>query len=214
LLKLDRSFMNDNLLLNDEYKALLLNRFNDDNKKTLREIYSEQGRGFLFAGGSPGWNAIYHLNFSGKYTVIILSNFDEGAQRINKQIDEILLGQDVSPFIPSTDKIILERINEKGADSFANNYEETLKGINIDNDRILNTLGYILLQQGKIEEAISVFTVNTKLFPDIANTFDSLGEAYLKSGNKELAIENYSKALEMNPNNKNAEKILKDLTGK
>jgi CubicO group peptidase (beta-lactamase class C family) len=213
LLKLDRSFMNDNLLLNDEYKALLLNRFNDDNKKTWRKIYSEQDRGFLFAGGSPGWNAIYHLNFSGKYTVIILSNFDEGAQRINKQIDEILLGQDVSPFIPSADKVVLEIIKEKGAEYFVNNYEEALKGISIDNDRILNTLGYIFLQQGKIEEAISVFTVNTKLFPDIANTFDSLGEAYLKAGKKELAIENYSKVLEMDPKNKNAEKILKDLTG-
>jgi tetratricopeptide (TPR) repeat protein len=56
--------------------------------------------------------------------------------------------------------------------------------------------------------------VNTKLFPNIANTYDSLGEAYLKSGNKELAIENYSKVLEMDPKNKNAEKILKDLTGK
>ncbi|MDZ7624965.1 MAG: serine hydrolase [Ignavibacteriaceae bacterium] len=212
LLKLDRSFMNNNLLLNDEYKALLLNRFNEDNKKTWQEIVSEQGRGFLFAGGSPGWNAIYNLNFAGKYTVIILSNIDQGAQRINKQIDDILLGKDVTPLVPSADKVVLEIIKEKGADYFTKNYEEALKGISIDNDRILNSLGYIFFQQGKTEEAISVFTVNTKLFPDIANTFDSLGEAYLKAGNKELAIENYMKAFEMDPNNKNAEKILKDLT--
>ena len=125
----------------------------------------------------------------------------------------ILLGNEDSPLVPSADKVVLEIIKEKGADYFTNNYKEALKGVNIDNDRILNSLGYTFLQQGKTEEAISVFIVNTKLFPDIENTFDSLGEAYLKAGNKELAIENYRKALDMNPNNKNAEKILKDLTG-
>jgi cytochrome c-type biogenesis protein CcmH/NrfG len=56
--------------------------------------------------------------------------------------------------------------------------------------------------------------VNTKLFPEIANTFDSLGEAYLGKGNKELAIENYRKAFKMDPQNKKAEKIIKNLTDK
>jgi cytochrome c-type biogenesis protein CcmH/NrfG len=33
--------------------------------------------------------------------------------------------------------------------------------------------------------------------------YDSLGEAYMKKGEKELAIANYQKSLELNPDNAN-----------
>jgi CubicO group peptidase (beta-lactamase class C family) len=214
LLKLDRSLMNDNRLLNDDYKALMFTRFNDDVKKSWQEIFSKPGRGLAYAGGSPGWNSIYNLQFDGKYTVLILSNFDQAAERINGSIDDVLLGKEIPVLPQSPEKFVYNIIKEKGAGYFADNYKEVLKGIPLDNDRVLNSLGYNFLQEGKTAEAISVFIVNTKLFPDIANTYDSLGEAYLKNGNKELAIENYKKALQMNPDNKNAEKILKELSGK
>jgi CubicO group peptidase (beta-lactamase class C family) len=213
MLKLDRSLMNDNILLNDESKMLLSNRFVPLTGPTWQEIIKSKDFGNGYAGGSPGWNAVYDQNVAGKYTVIILSNFDQGAERIIKSLEDILLGKDVPELKPSADKIIYGIIEEKGSSYFINNYKEILKGISIDNDRLLNTLGYNFLREGKNEEAISVFIVNTKLFPGIANNFDSLGEAYLKDGNKELALENYRKALEMNPGNKNAEKIVKDLSG-
>jgi|WetSurMetagenome_2_1015567.scaffolds.fasta_scaffold02592_6 CubicO group peptidase (beta-lactamase class C family) len=213
LLKLDRSLMNDNVLLNDKYKVLLLNRFNADINSTFQELLAEPDFGMGVAGGSPGWNAVYDQIVAGKYTVIILSNFDQGAEKLIKNINGILLGKDISPLTPSAGKIIYAIIKEKGASYFVNNYLEVLKGIEIEDDGMLNMLGYNFLQGGKTDEAISVFIVNTKLFPEIANTFDSLGEAYLKKGNKELAIENYRKAFKMDPQNKNAEKIIKDLTG-
>ena len=43
--------------------------------------------------------------------------------------------------------------------------------------------------------------VNVKLYPEAWNTYDSLGEAYAIKGNKELAIKNYEKSMELNPNN-------------
>jgi cytochrome c-type biogenesis protein CcmH/NrfG len=43
------------------------------------------------------------------------------------------------------------------------------------------------------------------------NTYDCLGEAYLKAGNKELAIKNYKKSLELNPKNDNAMKVLEKI---
>ena len=213
LLKLDRSLMNDNVLLNDKYKVLLLNRFSADINKSFQELLAEPDFGIGVAGGSPGWNAVYDQNVAGKYTVIILSNFDQGAEKLIKNVNGILQGKDILPLTPSAGKIIYDIIKEKGASYFINNYRDVLKGIQIEDDGMLNMLGYNFLQDGKTDEAISVFIVNTKLFPEIANTFDSLGEAYLKKGNKELAIENYKKAFEMNPQNKNAEKIIKDLTG-
>jgi cytochrome c-type biogenesis protein CcmH/NrfG len=49
------------------------------------------------------------------------------------------------------------------------------------------------------------------LFPDSWNTYDSLGEAYLKQGNKELAAENYRRSLELNPDNQGAVDAVKKL---
>ena len=56
LLKLDRSLMNDNVLLNDEHKVLLLNRFNTDIKISFAELLTKPDFGMGVAGGSPGWN--------------------------------------------------------------------------------------------------------------------------------------------------------------
>ena len=46
---------------------------------------------------------------------------------------------------------------------------------------------------------------------DTINAFDSLGEAYMNKGDKPLAIKNYEKSLEFNPNNGNAEDMIKKL---
>lgn len=78
----------------------------------------------------------------------------------------------------------------------------------------LNNLGYELLTAGKINEAIAIFKLNTEFYPQAFNTYDSLGEAYIKAGNKELAIKNYEKSLELNPKNTNAEEQLKKLKEK
>ncbi len=63
----------------------------------------------------------------------------------------------------------------------------------------LNTSGYNLLSQNKVDEAIEVLKLNVKLFPNSWNTYDSLGEAYALAGKKELAIENYEKSIQLNP---------------
>jgi pimeloyl-ACP methyl ester carboxylesterase len=75
----------------------------------------------------------------------------------------------------------------------------------------MNVLGYQHLQSGKIKEAIELFKLNVQAYPESANTYDSLGEAYMKNDEKELAIKNYNKSLELDPNNKNAEEILEKL---
>ena len=75
----------------------------------------------------------------------------------------------------------------------------------------MNALGYQFLQNGKIKDAIELFRLNTFAYPKSWNVYDSLGEAYLKDGQEELAIENYKKSLELNPNNTNAQKVLKNL---
>jgi len=75
----------------------------------------------------------------------------------------------------------------------------------------LNDLGYSLLQQRKVAEAITVFKVNVDLYPQSANVYDSLAEAYMTNGEKQLAIANYKKSVELNPQNTNAVGMLKKL---
>jgi CubicO group peptidase (beta-lactamase class C family) len=78
----------------------------------------------------------------------------------------------------------------------------------------LNTLGYTLMRQNKLPEAIAVFGLNVEFYPNSWNVYDSLGEAYMKNGDKELAITNYRKSLELNPKNTGAVEALKKLEGK
>ncbi|MEI6613386.1 MAG: alpha/beta fold hydrolase [Chrysiogenales bacterium] len=72
----------------------------------------------------------------------------------------------------------------------------------------MNRLGYTYLQEGKIKDAIELLRINTVAFPDSANVFDSLGEAYMKDGQNGPAIVNYEKSLLLNPNNANAKDVL------
>lgn len=78
-------------------------------------------------------------------------------------------------------------------------------------ERELNRLGYRLLREQKLSDAIAVFKLNVEAHPQSANAYDSLGEAYMTNGDKALAIENYKKSLTLNPQNANAMEKLKQL---
>lgn len=75
----------------------------------------------------------------------------------------------------------------------------------------LNTLGYVLMGQKKQNQALNVFLINAKIYPLVANVYDSLGETYFKMGNKDKAIECYKKVLQLDPNNKSALAMLNKL---
>jgi CubicO group peptidase (beta-lactamase class C family) len=75
----------------------------------------------------------------------------------------------------------------------------------------LNRLGYYLLQHKNTDDAIQVFKLNVEEYPRHWNCYDSLGEAYLIAGQKELAIRNYEKSMELNPKNDNGAATLKRL---
>lgn len=80
-----------------------------------------------------------------------------------------------------------------------------------DLERFLNTEGYQHLGEGEYEMAIRVFRLNTELFPESSNVWDSIGEAYMEAGQEDLAIHNYEKSLELNPHNENAKQMLRKL---
>ncbi len=65
----------------------------------------------------------------------------------------------------------------------------------------LNAYGYELMGQGKINEALEIFKLNVKQYPNSWNVYDSLGEVLLASGDKKGAIANYKLALSKAPEN-------------
>jgi tetratricopeptide (TPR) repeat protein len=75
----------------------------------------------------------------------------------------------------------------------------------------INGVGQSLLRSGKLQEAIEILKINARLSPEVAGAFVSLGQAYAAAGQNNLAIENYEKALQLNPKNENARKALEKL---
>ena len=62
-------------------------------------------------------------------------------------------------------------------------------------------------------KAIEWFNLNTTNYPHSYINYDSLGFVYAQSGNKELAIKNYQKSLELNPEHRRAAEQIRRLTG-
>ena len=73
------------------------------------------------------------------------------------------------------------------------------------------SFGYELMQMDELDAAITVFELNNQSYPESANTFDSLGEAYLAAGNKQKALASYKSALKLNPNSESAKQAIEKL---
>ncbi len=77
-----------------------------------------------------------------------------------------------------------------------------------DNNSALIRVGYKLLAQNKYQSAIKIFKLAATEFPDHANAFDSLAEAYYISGNLKAALLNYQASVKLDPQNKNGRKMI------
>jgi dienelactone hydrolase len=74
-----------------------------------------------------------------------------------------------------------------------------------------NLLGYQLLQDGNARDAVEIFRLNVDAYPNSANVYDSLSDAYLALGNREEALRYAEKALEMLPKDAEASENFKTL---
>ncbi len=110
---------------------------------------------------------------------------------------------------------LLERaINESGVEAALNVFadiKESPPGDYYFNEVELNDVGYRLIEKEKLLEAIAVFKLIVASYPGSFNAFDSLAEGFLLSGDKEQALINYRKSLELFPGNLGAQVKLEEL---
>lgn len=106
---------------------------------------------------------------------------------------------------------LLYRDGAAKAREFYRREKAKFPGERIFSEAALNQTGYNRLYRGETDEAILIFALNAEAYPDSANAFDSLAGAYMFAGEKEQALKYYKKSLELNPENENAKRRIKQL---
>jgi CubicO group peptidase (beta-lactamase class C family) len=167
-------------------------------------------------GAINGFSALIARAVEKRQTVIILDNVNLGRLhgQITHSIISILNGQPFDAPKKSITETLYKIAVEKNVVSAVAEYRK-LKAENSPmydfSEKELNILGYQLLGLKRRKDAIEIFKLNVEMFPNSSNPYDTLGEAYLEDGQKELALANYKKAVELDPKNANALLIVKRL---
>lgn len=170
-----------------------------DSKRRLRQ-----------SGGTFGFASYCDLYPDQRVAIVLLANeSDQTTQdrlkEISEQIMDALYGE------PAVLKALNAGLASRGysqAIAVVDDMRKKHPELHLTEDYV-NSWGYRLVGQTKLQEAIAIFKLNVSLFPNGANTYDSLAETYERVGNRKLAIENYKRALALNPQNTNAAEYLK-----
>ncbi|HYV09573.1 MAG TPA: serine hydrolase [Pyrinomonadaceae bacterium] len=166
-------------------------------------------------GGINGFSTTIMRFPNEKNLVVMLDNTgSEYVNRLGESIGKILYNQPYEPPKISIVSVLDKTIAEKGIEAGIAQYRDMKAKQSATYDFAepeLNRLGYQLLRTGKPKEAIEIFKLNVEAYPKGFNTYDSLAEAYMTINERELAIQNYKKSVELNPNNTTAVEIIKSL---
>lgn len=129
----------------------------------------------------------------------------------NKPIDYNFIKLEDDEKVPS--EYLANKEFDKALEGYLAIKEKDSLDSSID-EKYLNSLGYKKLREQNFETAKAIFTINVALYPKSPNVYDSLGEAYMKSGDTVRAIENYKKSLTFDSGNFRAKQQLKKLEKK
>ncbi|MGI8897032.1 MAG: serine hydrolase [Pyrinomonadaceae bacterium] len=170
-------------------------------------------------GGINGFNTVIVRFPAQKHLIAMLDNTSQGRslEQLERELTNILYNQPYNLPKMSVAEVLFKTIGEKGIEAGLVQYRDLkTRQANVYDfsEPELNRLGYQLLEAKKLKEAVEIFKLNVEAYPKGFNTYDSLGEAYMISGNTELAILNYKKSLELNPQNTGATEMLKRLENK
>jgi tetratricopeptide (TPR) repeat protein len=148
--------------------------------------------------------------------LIVLLNNTGGTDlnSMSRGLKNILYGEPYDPPKKPIGEELYKMLESEGLEAAIAHFEE-LKSNQPEKfdlrESELNNLGYTLISEERLDEAIAIFQLNVKSYPGSANVYDSLGEAFMLKGQKKDAIKNYERSLELNPDNENAAEMLEKL---
>lgn len=164
-------------------------------------------------GGINGFTTLIRRFPNEKHVIVLLDNTGTGSLgQLTETIAKILYNLPYDPPKISIVPVLSETISAKGIQAGIAQYRELKAKQAATYDFAegeLNQLGYQLLRSGKAKESIEIFKLNVEAYPQAFNTYDSLAEAYEAVNERDLAIQNYKKSLELNPQHTGAADALK-----
>lgn len=208
LLTFYRELFHGNRLLKAEVRE------NSSFFQMIQPIYDEAGAGIPLAGGMNGLNALVISLLKDDMHIIVLANMDEPvAEKIGMGILHLMKGR--TPEAARLPAVLnaWRTYQDHGIDHLRENFEEVTANFHPADPRdlILNNLGYNLLFSGRDRDAVAIFRLNTELFPEVANVWDSYGEALRKQGQNRESLAAYRKALQLDPQMETARKAVEEL---
>ncbi|HEY0760773.1 MAG TPA: FKBP-type peptidyl-prolyl cis-trans isomerase [Pyrinomonadaceae bacterium] len=200
------------------YTGMLTNGVKFDSSRDRNEPFAfKLGAGQVIKGYDEG---LSKLRVGDHAILVIPSNLAYGPEGVEGVIPPdsklLFVVELVDVKSRSLTDVLAKTLNAKGLEAMVEEFHR-LKSVS-DPDLFvgesdINAFGYSLLRGKQLNDAIAVFKLNVEAYPQSANVYDSLGEAYLIAVNREKAIENYQKALALDPTMESAKQALKKLTG-
>ncbi len=215
LLRFSRALLDHKLLSPEMTRRVLESKVETDGAKRtygygFRNLFENGQRVVGHSGGFSGINAYLDIYPELGYTVAVMSNRDMGATEVRDQILAQLIGKTQEMRDRELAQAVLEEIARNGFDGGRALYERRKSEGTIAEARV-NSFGYMLLSEERIAEAIDVFRFNVFLYPESANTYDSLGEAHMTAGDISRAIDYYEESVARDPGNQNGIEMLRRL---
>jgi CubicO group peptidase (beta-lactamase class C family) len=172
---------------------------------------------FGHEGDDEGFQAILIMFADSGKGLAIMANSDNGVSLANHLIPSVAkeYAWNYTPEQESATDLLTIVASTKGPEATLVRYAELKKAGSsspyaIDENTLI-VIGYQFFSAGEIDDAIRAFQWEVQDYPKYWNAYDSLGEAYLKAGQKSLAIQNYEKSVELNPQNQNGIDMLKKI---
>jgi CubicO group peptidase (beta-lactamase class C family) len=219
LLKFDQALYGEDLLT-EKYKEMMFTPEGPDR-------YSGYGWGvipwggtlvLMHSGGCPGFNADFRRYPEKGSTLIVLSNYYDGAFEMTNTIEALLLGMDYSlaSEVTSDFREGLHQQRHQDYEKAVEHFENNIEGDDPHLPSLYQAARSRILGKFELEQALKdldryIELANDRTQPSIPAAWWRKGVAYEEMGDRDSALECYEKSIKMDPEFGQAREALKRL---
>ncbi len=176
----------------------------------------------LFMESSESWDSIAastkeymegegespRIKLGNDFNIVVMG--EVATAKVSSEETMFLFGEDKT-FTKKSDYLLKKEGGKWKIVSLTDVYTSSFDYSEFNNEFEINWQGYQLLRNGRVDDALKVFQLNTELYPEASNTWDSLAEGYMTMGDKAQATKYYKKSLELDPMNENAKAMIEKM---